>query len=103
MEQYTTNYSKQNDKFVVIGGRIQQGGAAWMDIDLNGYHFATSWTNRFDRYDHPALLPNTTTFKNQAFLIKVYKGKEVCQAEFHMIQRGNTIHWGRGGQGIWPQ
>jgi hypothetical protein len=103
LEQYTSSYAKQDGKFVVIEGRPQHGGPAWIDINLRGYYFATDWTNRFDRYDHPALPPNPTTYKNQAFLIKVYKSNEVCQAAFHIIQRGNTIHWGKGGQGIWPQ
>jgi len=103
LDQYTSNYAKQNGEFVTIGGRSQQGGEAWQDIDLTGFHFATNWTNRFSRYDHPSLaagVPNT--YKNQAFLIKVFRGKEVCQAEFHIIQRGDVIHWGRGGQGVWP-
>ena len=105
LEQYTSSYAKQNGKFVVDEtGRGQQGGKAWPDIDLRGYYFATDWTNRFSRYDHPSLLPNVAdTYKNQSFLIKVYKGNEVCQAAFHLIQRGNTIHWGRGGEGIWPK
>lgn len=104
LDQYTSNYSKQNGEFVTIKGRVQQGGGAWQDIDLTGYHFATDWTNRFSRYDHPALLAGVPdTYKNQAFLIKVFRGKEVCQAEFHIIQRGNEIHWGRGAQGVWPK
>ncbi len=103
MDQYS-NYAKQNGEVVKIDGRIQAGGEAWQDINLDGYHFATSWTNRFSRYDHPSLLANVAdTYQNQSFLIKVYKGNEVCQAAFHIIQRGNTIHWGRGGEGIWPK
>jgi hypothetical protein len=103
LDQFTSSYAKQDGEFVKIQGRIQQGGEAWRDIDLRGYYFATDWSNRFTRYDHPALPPNPTTYKNQSFLIKVYRGREVCQAEFHVIQRGNTIHWGRGARGIWPQ
>lgn len=99
----TSNYSKQNGEFVVIDGKSQQGGEAWRDIDLNGYHFATDWTNRFARYDHPSLRAGIAdTYKNQSFLIKVQRGKENCQAEFHMVQRGNEIHWGSGAQGVWP-
>ena len=104
LDQYTSSYAKLNGEFVEIGGKIQNGGYAWQDIDLTGYHFATEWTNRFSRYDHPALLANVPdAYKNQSFLIKVFKGNEECRAEFHMVQRGNTVHWGRGGQGIWPQ
>lgn len=104
LDQYTSNYSKQNGEFVTINGRVQQGGEAWRDIDLTGYHFATDWTNKFSRYDHPALRAGVPdTYKNQSFLIKVSRGKDVCQAEFHMIQRGNEIHWGRGAQGVWPR
>ena len=103
LDQFTSNYSKQNGEFVIIDGRSQQGGEAWRDIDLNGYHFATDWTNRFSRYDHPSLRAGIDdTYKNQSFLIKVYRGKETCQAEFHMVQRGNEIHWGSGAQGVWP-
>lgn len=103
LDQYTSNYSKQNGEFVVIDGRSQQGGEAWRDIDLKGYHFATDWTNRFSRYDHPSIRAGIAdSYKNQSFLIKVHRGKETCQAEFHMVQRGNEIHWGSGAQGVWP-
>jgi hypothetical protein len=103
LDQYTSNYSKQNGEFVLIDGKSQQGGQAWRDIDLKGFHFATDWTNRFSRYDHPSLRAGIAdTYKNQSFLIKVYRGKENCQAEFHMVQRGNEIHWGNGAQGVWP-
>jgi YD repeat-containing protein len=104
LDQYTSNYAKQNGDFVRIDGRLQRGGDAWRDITLKGVHFATDWTNRFARYDHPSLLANVAdTYKNQAFMIKVFNATEACEAEFHIVQRGNTIHWGRGGQGIWPK
>jgi hypothetical protein len=103
LDQYTSNYSKQNGEFALIDGRSQQGGESWRDIDLTGYHFATDWTNRFSRYDHPSRRAGIGgTFKNQSFLIKVHRGKETCQAEFHIVQRGNEIHWGSGAQGVWP-
>jgi hypothetical protein len=104
LDQFTSNYAKQNGQFVRIAGRLQQGGPAWPDIDLTGYHSATDWTNRFTRYDHPSLLANIAhTYKNQAVGFKLSRGNQVCHAEFHIIQRGNALHWGRGGQGIWPQ
>lgn len=104
MDQYTSNYAKQNGEFVKIDGRLQQGGPAWRDINLTGYHFATDWTNSFSRYDHPALRAGIAdTYKNQSFLIKVYKGKQNCQAAFHIVQRGNEIHWGEGAEGKFPQ
>jgi hypothetical protein len=104
LDQYTSNYAKQNGEFVTIDSRVQQGGNAWQDIDLTGYHFATDWSNKFSRYDHPSLPANIAdTYKNQSFFIKVFKGNEFCEAEFHIVQRGNTIHWGNGAQGKWPR
>jgi hypothetical protein len=105
LDLYTSSYAKQNGAFVKAeDGRLQQGGEAWQDIDLTGFHFATDWTNKFSRYDHPSLLPNIPdTYKNQSFLIKVFRGNELCQAEFHIVQRGNSLHWGKGAQGKWPQ
>ena len=104
MDQYTSNYAKQNGEFVKIEGKLQQGGPAWRDINLTGYHFATDWTNSFSRYDHPALRAGIAdTYKNQSFLIKIYKGKQNCQAAFHIVQRGNEIHWGEGAEGKFPQ
>jgi len=104
LDQYTSSYTKQNGEFVTINGRTQQGGNAWQDIDLSGYHFATDWTNRFSRYDHPSLLADiANTYKNQSFLIKVFRKSEVCQAEFHIVQRGDSLHWGIGATGIWPR
>jgi hypothetical protein len=104
LDQWTSNYAQQNGRFVVIDNRIQQGGNSWRDIDLKGYYFATDWSNRFSRYDFPSLLAGVPdTFKNQSFLIKVYRGNQTCQAGFHIIQRGNEIHWGPGAEGVWPK
>ena len=89
---------------LVFEGRPQNGGNAWRDISLKGYYSATDWTNKFTRNDHPAVRANVPdTYKNQSFLFKVFKGREVCQASFHIVQRGNTIHWGRGAVGVWPK
>jgi hypothetical protein len=90
------------EKFVEIDGRLQTGGPAWRDINTGGIYDATS-SSTFSRYDFPSLRSNDTTFKNQSFLIKVYNENKVCQAAFHIIQRGNAVHWGRGATGIWPQ
>ncbi len=56
-----------------------------------------AWDNSFGFYDHPGgppPSPGLARFENH--LIKVYRGKTVCEVGFHFIQLGNTIHWGPG-------
>jgi hypothetical protein len=102
LDQWTSNYSLQNKVYVVIDNREQKGGPAWRDINLEGYDSAPRNSENFSRYDFPSLNAKRDphgTFKNQNFFIKVYNGKKYCEAAFHIVQRGTTIHWGRGAIG----
>jgi hypothetical protein len=53
--------------------------------------------NGFTWYDHPG---NTVWPSNyhryENHIVKVYNGKEYCEASFHFKQDGGTIHWGAG-------
>jgi len=72
-----------------------------MDINPNGIFSIPPNSNSYSRYDHPTIR-GESLFKNQSFFFKVYKGNKVCSVAFHIVQRGNTIHWGRGAVGDWP-
>lgn len=87
---------------MTINGRRQSGGEAWMDIDLKGIHSASRNNRIFSRYDHP-VIRGEELYKNQSFFVKVSNGNKPCYAAFHIVQRGNTIHWGNGATGAWPQ
>lgn len=105
LDQWTSNFSIQNKVYVIIGGKEQKGGPATRDIDLSGIYSAPRNSENFSRYDFPSLNANRDpdgTFKNQSFFIKVYNGRKYCQAAFHIVQRGKSIHWGRGAVGNWP-
>jgi RHS repeat-associated protein len=102
MEQWTSSYATSGGEILVIQGRRQSGGQAWMDIDLNGIHSAPKNSSKFSRYDHPSIRGDDL-YKNQSFFVKVSNGNKACYAAFHIVQRGNTIHWGRGAMGMWPK
>ncbi|HET8669352.1 MAG TPA: hypothetical protein VFM05_01640 [Candidatus Saccharimonadales bacterium] len=101
MQQWTSSYATKNGQIMTVQRRRQAGGEAWMDLDPGGIYSAPANSNRYSRYDHPSIR-GEALFKNQSFFIKVYKGDKVCSAAFHIVQRGNTIHWGRGAVGVWP-
>lgn len=86
---------------MTVQGRRQTGGGAWMDLDLKGYFSAPANSNRYSRYDHPSI-SGEALFKNQSFFFKVSNGDKACYAAFHIVQGGNTIHWGKEAVGIWP-
>jgi hypothetical protein len=78
-----------------INGKMIEEKATFSDIPLGVPHSADG--NRFSWYDHPGLTswdPNYSRFENH--IVKVYKGKTVCEVKFHFIQHGNNIHWGPG-------
>jgi len=55
--------------------------------------------NNFSWYDHPSGEGwGTNRFQN--FTVKIYRGKEYCQADFHFIQinsgPGYELHWAEG-------
>jgi hypothetical protein len=101
MEQWTSSYATSKGQILTVQGRRQTGGDAWMDLDPKGIFSAAANSNRYSRYDHPSIR-GEVLFKNQSFLFKVYNGDKVCYAAFHIVQRGDTIHWGKQAVGIWP-
>jgi RHS repeat-associated protein len=101
MEQWTSSYATSNGQIMTVQGRRQAGGQAWMDLDPKGYFSAPANSNRYSFYDHPSIR-GEALFKNQSFFFKVYNGNKVCSVTFHIVQRGNTIHWGKGAVGVWP-
>jgi YD repeat-containing protein len=102
MEQWTSSYAMSKGEILTVQGRRQIGDEAWMDLDLNGIFSAPANSNKYSRYDHPSIA-GEALFKNQSFFVKVYNGDKVCYAAFHIVQRGNTIHWGKGAVGVWPK
>jgi len=77
------------------GGQTLEQKATFSDIPLGVPHKAEG--NTFSWYDHPGLTntpANYNRFENH--IVKVYRGKTVCEVKFHFIQHGNTIHWGAG-------
>jgi len=101
MEQWTSSYATSNGEILTIQGRRQTGGEAWMDLDLKGIFSAPPNSKFYSRYDHTSIR-GEALFKNQSFFVKVYNGDKACYAAFHIVQRGNTIHWGMGAVGGWP-
>jgi hypothetical protein len=93
IDQWTSGWIARNGKQDPEG----PGGPAWRDINTNIAFSAKS--NTFSWYDHAGGL-GWGIDRNNAFLVKVYRGDEYCQAEFHFVQRqrgpGYELHWGRG-------
>ena len=97
IDQWTSSWNQQNGHFVVIDGKVQNGGPAWRDINKNVPFKAGD--NNFSWYDHPSGEGwGTNRFQN--FTVKIYRGKEYCQADFHFIQinsgPGYELHWAEG-------
>ena len=89
LEQWTHSWIGQNGKTITQKNTFP-------DLPLNAAELKADG-NTFGFYDHPGgplQAPGLSRFENH--LIKVYSGKIVCEVKFHFIQRGNTIHWGRG-------
>ena len=65
--------------------------------DIHAGVFYEASGNTFSWYDHPGYTywgNDYSRFENH--VVKVYSGKTVCEITFHFIQRGGTIHWGKG-------
>jgi hypothetical protein len=89
LEQWTHSWIGENGKVI-----IEKQTFPDLPTDETGIK---AYDNTFGFYDHPGgrpPSPGLERFENH--LIKVYRGKTVCEVKFHFIQRGNTIHWGSG-------
>jgi hypothetical protein len=89
LEQWTHSWIGENGRTIVEKKTFSD-----LPLDEAGL---TAAGNMFGFYDHPGGPPpssGSSRFENH--LIKVYSGKTVCEVRFHFIQRGNTIHWGKG-------
>jgi RHS repeat-associated protein len=104
MDQHTSNWATVNNHPMKVDDKPQMGGPAWRDISNKINFQAPKNSNNFAWYDHPGYPGNGWGVnRNQSFSVKVYKGNEYCQVEFHFVQRGSTIHWGAGATGVWPK
>ena len=86
---------QETSAWIGIDGKVTDERATFSDIKLGVPHKADG--NTFSWYDHPGDTQwpaNYSRFENH--IVKVYKGKTVCEVKFHFIQHGNTIHWGPG-------
>jgi hypothetical protein len=86
---------------------LDQETNRWMNIsgykptwsDINPTILAMETTDKtFKYYDHPGTSggPASNVVRYQNFIVKVYKGKTVCEVAFHFVQIGGVIHWGEG-------
>jgi hypothetical protein len=97
IDQWTSSWNQRDGRFVVVEGRPQTGGPAWRDI--NPQVPFKAYDNTFSWYDLPSDEGwGINRFQN--FSVKVHRGDEYCQADFHFtkIQRGPgyEVHWAEG-------
>jgi YD repeat-containing protein len=86
---------QQTSAWIGMNGIKQDERPTFSDISLGVMHHAVG--NKFGWYDHPGATiwpPGYSRFENH--IVKVYRGKTVCEVSFHFIQHGNTIRWGEG-------
>jgi YD repeat-containing protein len=89
LEQWTHSWIGQNGKTLVHKTTFSD-----LPLDAAGL---TAQGHNFSYYDHPGGPPPAPGFaRYDNYLIKVYKGKTVCEVGFHLIQIGAQIRWGRG-------
>jgi len=89
LEQWTNSWMGENGK--TIAER-----KTFPDLPLNEAGLKAVG-NTFGFWDHPGGPPPSSGFSRfENHLIKVYSGKTVCEVQFHFIQIGNKINWGRG-------
>jgi hypothetical protein len=89
LEQWTHSWIGQNGKEIIER-------TTFPDLPLNATGLKADG-DTFGFYDHPGgppPSPGLSRFENH--LIKVYSGKTVCDVQFHFIQTGYKIRWGRG-------
>jgi hypothetical protein len=86
---------EETSAWIGLDDKKQEERATFSDISLDVPYKAVG--NTFSWYDHPGTTywpANYNRFENH--IVKVYKGKTVCEVKFHFIQHGSTIHWGAG-------
>jgi YD repeat-containing protein len=86
---------QETSSWIGASGRVLDEKETFSDIPLTVPYKAEG--NTFSWYDHPGTTntaANLDRFENH--IVKVYRGKTVCEVKFHFIQHGHTIHWGAG-------
>jgi len=89
LEQWTHSWIGENGKPIVAKQTFPD-----LPLDEAGI---TATGDSFGFYDHPGGPPPSAGLRRfENHVIKVYKGRTVCEVKFHFIQTGNKIHWGPG-------
>ena len=95
--QYADRGIVAADDACVIAINIRRIPYADMDVERWFKSALYAVGNEFYWYDHAGTTSWPEGFSRfENHIVKVYRGKTVCEVKFHFIQHGNKIRWGAG-------